>query len=201
MTETYDREFTSSGSPAAPPRRTAGFTLLEMIVAIALMAILVGSVGFLMLRTQNLSSELMTQLRVNDTCVRIMSRMRRELQGVEPTTVLPLILDDSPTVQFQTVTGYDAGVVEMGPVITIGFQLAAGEADNGTDDNGDGRADEGGIVYVVAGQPPIVLSEDILGLRFNQTANGLSFTADVGVLNRDGLLVTETITQSVAFRN
>ena len=201
MTEIHDREFASSGSPAAPERRTTGFTLVEMLVAVTLMTILVGAVGFLILRTESLSNELMTQLRVNDTCVRIMSRMRREMQAVEPTTVLPIILDDSTNIQFQTVTGFDLGVVQTGPVITIGFRLVPGELPNNADDNDDGRVDEGEIFFILAGEPEVVLSRDILGLRFNQTANGVSFAADVGVVNRDGRLVTETITQIVAFRN
>ena len=119
----------------------------------------------------------------------------------ERTSVLPLVLNDSEIVQFQRVTAFVDGVVVLGPVITIEFQLVAGETANGVDDNGDGRIDEGQIVFTETGNPPRVLAVNVVGLRFNSTADGLSFSTDFQLIDRDGRSIARTFTQEIGFRN
>ena len=85
----------------------------------------------------------------------------------------------------------------------IEFELATGETDDGTDENGDGRIDEGFITITEAGGTPIVIAEEILGLRFNRSLVGVAidFDVDLAVLDRDGNLLQRTFSQTVSQRN
>lgn len=181
--------------------RERGFSLLELAIATVLLAVVTGAAGAVMMRSQLLFDTQVQQYVVDDSGLRVVNRLTQELRGAEPTSVLPLVLDDSEIVQFQRVTGFVDGAVVLGPVITVEFQLAAGETANGVDDNGDGRTDEGRIVFTEAGNPPRVLAVNVVGLRFNSTADGLSFSIDLQLIDRNGRSIARTFTQEVGFRN
>ena len=108
---------------------------------------------------------------------------------------------NSSQIQFQRVVGYKDKAPVLGPVMTLGFQLAPGEAANGKDDNKDGRIDEGFIVYTIAGGPPIAFAGNVMAVRFTSTPFGMSFSVDVAVVDRDGLVIQKTFSQQVSYRN
>ena len=185
----------------AGEERREGFTLLEVLIVAGLLTVTLGSAMNVWFHSQAAFTDSVRQNVVGDTGQRLLMRLGAELMEAEPTVLLPLAIVDSDFVQFQKVEGYDAGAKVLGPVITLGFQLEAGETANGVDDNGDGRADEGYVTYTEQGNPTIRIGGNVLGLRFNGMPNGITFSVDVGIVDRDGQLVQDTFTRIVAFRN
>lgn len=187
------------GRPADDPRR--GFTLLEVMIATGLVALALGSALNVWFHSQVAFTDNIRQNVIAETGHRVLSRIGAELMEAEPLTLLPLSVTDSDFVQFQKVEGYDAGSKVLGPVITLGFQLEAGERANGADDNGDGRIDEGYVTYTELGSPAIGIGGNVLRLRFDGLSNGIRITVNVGIVDRSGLLVEDTFTRVIAFRN
>ena len=141
------------------------------------------------------------QFELDDVGRRLMNRLSLDLRSANAESVVPVILDNSTTVSFQQVVGYDGNDVLLGPVISFTWWIAAGEEANGLDDNGNGLADEGDIVMTVDSSDPTILASNILDLRFNPTPSGIMFSVVCAARNRRGLVITEEFQQGVSFRN
>ena len=184
-------------------RRARGFSLLETLISTLVVTIVMGSVLTVIFRSQIFAAEEMQGYKVEQTGRRVAYRISEELKGAAQSSVSPIVMDDSNFVTFQRPVDFEAGTIRLGPAITISFELeqGEGEAPDGIDNNGDGRADEGVVVYSEAGDEPVTIGADIVGLRFNRLGNSISFELDVATLNRDGIVVQKTFAQAVAFRN
>ncbi len=182
-------------------REWSGFTLIELAIVIVVLAVVLGSVWGALLSAEVFSGNYARELVVNQTGGRILDRLE-EIQGAHPATVNPLVMVDSDWIVFQTVIRYEEGGTVLSDAITIAYRVETGEALNGVDDNGDGRIDEGVIEYT-AGNPPVTvqIARDVLGLRFNPTTKGVECAVDVGVVDREGNLLSRTFTEKVTFRN
>lgn len=175
--------------------------MIEVAVTAAFVVVILGSMVGVVFLSQINVTETMQEYAMAQSGHKAMGRMSELLRGADPASIQPVLLTNSNTLQYQTVTGYSAGVATLGPVTTLGFQPAAGETINGADDNGDGRVDEGFLTMTVANQPAVQIAGDVVGLRFNSTPAGLGFSVDIGRINRDGQLTTRTFTQEISFRN
>ena len=180
--------------------RDNGITLLEVAIAVALLTLVFGESIYLSLRVQDHLTDEVVRLTIDETADRVSRRVFRHLMQAYPSSVTPAVLDDDEVVQFQKVTGYSGGTVQLGPVNSIQFQLATGETDNGLDDNGDGRIDEGTVVHTVDGVSTIVAA-NLLGLAFTSSAGGISFSFDIGLLGEDGSVVQRSFSRQVRLRN
>ena len=140
------------------------------------------------------------RLTVDDTCNRVVNRVTKQLRQAYPSSISPTVLDDSPTLTFRRVTDYSGETVQLGPEHGFEFQPAPGESDNGLDDNGDGRIDEGVLVYTEDGTS-IVIAENVLGLGFTSAVDGISFSFGVGLVDRDGNVIQNAWTRQLSFRN
>ena len=180
--------------------RNHGFTLLEVVIVAALVVLIFGETIYMSLRIENHLGDEVTRLTIDETAKRVARRVATELMQAYPSSVTPSVLDGDELVQFQKVIGYSGGV-ELGPVNSIQFQLATGELDNGQDDNGDGRIDEGILVHTVAGNPAITVAANLLGLGFTSSTGGISFAFDIGLVGDDRAVVQRSYTRQVGFRN
>ena len=61
--------------------------------------------------------------------------------------------------------------------------------------------DEGYLTYTEGGNPPIKISGKVLALSFEPLVGGIKFSVDVGVVNRDGVIVQRTFSEQIAYRN
>ena len=168
---------------------------------IVVLAVVLGSIWSTLLNSEVFSGSYARELVVNQTGGRILDRLE-EIQAADPATVNPLVMADSDWIVFQKVVRYDEGGPVLSDAITIAYRVETGEALNGVDDNGDGRIDEGVIDYT-SGDPPVTvrIARDVLGLRFNPAINGVEYSVDVGVPDREGNLLSRTFTEKVTFRN
>ncbi len=181
--------------------RQDGFTLVEAAVTLVLLTMVVGGSMTILFQSQLTFADQMQQSTLWQTSHRIHTRLVNELFSADLSSVTPALLDDSLTISFQRVEGYAAGVPLYGLTVTIDFELAPGEIANGSDDNLDGRVDEGVVRYTEGANPPVVIASDVLGLRFNSTVNGVSYACDIGFVDREGLLHTDTVSGRVTLRN
>jgi hypothetical protein len=131
---------------------------------------------------------------------RLCDRISEELRSVDPTTLMPFTISNSPYLTYQKVTGYQAGAPTVGPVTTLRLDLAPGETANGVDDNGDGRIDEGFLTLTEGGNPKVRLLGNLLRLGFDATQGGLGFSAEVGLSDRAGYVRKKTFNQKITFR-
>ena len=181
--------------------RKRGYTLLEIVMGMALAFLVMQGVFNVMFHWENLFTEQVRQFTVDQTAEKILQRLANEIRAAEPTTITPTVLSNSSSIRFQRVTGFAGGSVQLGVPVTFGFSLAAGETANGQDENGNGLADDGFITMQEGTAAPIQLAANVLGLRFTSTATGLTMSADVGMVGVKKNVSVKTFTKNVSFRN
>lgn len=181
--------------------RCQGFTLLEVVVATALISLMLGGVSSAIFLAQvSLAAEINEYL-FEQSGRRIASRLSEEFMAASEASILPLVSTDGDFVQYRQVTGYASGAVQLGPLKTIELQLYPGEEANGLDDNGDGRIDESFLTITEGTGTPVRISGDVIGLRITYITGGITFAVDLGRVDRDGVLTQVTVSQRVSFRN
>lgn len=179
-----------------------GFTLLEMVIVMAIMSVLLGAVGSVMTSTDLFSGDYTRNLVQNQTGWRMLDRISEEIQMADPTSVTPAVMVNSNWITFRTVLGYSSGAPVLSDPITFAYTIATGETFNQADDNGDGRADEG-VVNYTSDDPAVTIeiAGNVTDLRFNPITNGIEFSIDVALVAEAGDEMLKTFTQKVTFRN
>jgi hypothetical protein len=125
-------------------------------------------------------SSIMTE--VHTQARRIMDGAANEIQGAGLSTIYPIPPETGTgtnTISFQIASGYSGSSIQWSDVITIAFEYAAGETDNGVDDNGNGLVDEGVVTRTVT---PAVGSPTKKTLGHWVVEDGLSFNLRLDVL-------------------
>jgi Tfp pilus assembly protein FimT len=189
------------GRAARHPGREGGLTIVELTVALAVLVLLFGGAMSVFFKAQIGFTEQVQQLALDQMGRKVMDRLAFEVRQAHPGTVLPATLVNSSSIQFRKVIGFADGAVELGPTLKFELLPAAGESLNGADDNDDGRVDEGVLTFAEGTNTRVAIAANLIGLRFNATATGISFSADVGTVDRYGNLQQKTYTQTISFRN
>ncbi len=179
-----------------------GSTLLEMVIVMAILSVLLGAVGSVITSTDLFSGDYTRNLVLNQTAWRMLDRLSNEIQMADPASVTPVVMVDSSWITFQTVVEYSGGAPVLSDPITFAYTIATGETFNQTDDNGDGRADEG-VVNYTSDDPAVTIeiAGNVTDLRFNPITNGIEFSIDVALVDEEGDEMIKTFTQKVTFRN
>jgi prepilin-type N-terminal cleavage/methylation domain-containing protein len=170
--------------------RRAGFTLLELVIATALLSLVLGAVGLVQMRARDGAKAGMGRELVETHCRRTLDRVAEELQGVGHSLLFP-----DPSTQLGTssityqhpVSVSPTGVVTWDAPSSLILQLEAGETDNGLDDDGDGLIDERRLVLTRNGVST-VLCTGLTELGEGEVANGLDDNGN-GVVDEAGFNV------------
>jgi prepilin-type N-terminal cleavage/methylation domain-containing protein len=186
---------------AAAQTAPAGVTLIELVVVVAVLLLVLGGALTVVFNSQISFALQMEEAVIEQNGRQVSERLTREIQEAFPASVLPIIMANSSFVSFQKVVGFENGIVQLGPLITLGFEPETGEQVNGRDDNRDGRVDEGYVTFTEFGRPAIRLVGDVLSLRFNPATNGISYAVEIGRVDREGQVTRRTYQQGAAFRN
>jgi prepilin-type N-terminal cleavage/methylation domain-containing protein len=176
-------------------RARRGFTLLELVIATALLSLVLGAVGLVQMRAADASRAGMAREQIETQCRRALNRVADELQGVGHNMLFP---DPSSNLGATSLTYQhpiavsNTGIVTWDSPSTIALQLEPGETDNGLDDNGDGLVDERRLVLTRnAGSPnavTTVLCSGVPEMGEGETANGLDDNGN-GVVDEAGFNV------------
>jgi type II secretory pathway pseudopilin PulG len=121
-------------------RKTAGFTLLELVIAVLLFFILGSLIIWVSLTGQNLAREEALIFDSRSTLHRLSQLIARDLRESSREKITLY----GNGVQYSLIEGVStSGQVQWSGPITIYYSgLAIGETANGSDDNGDGLVDE-----------------------------------------------------------
>lgn len=176
-----------------------GFTLVELVVTFSVLIAVTGGVTASFLSSQRAFADLARDTRIRDSGIKAMQRLSEIIPNADRTSVIPTIMDDATVIAFRPVVGHDGTNYTLGPINVVGHVGIPGEIINGADDNGDGRIDEGYLVWIQTGSPLVRVCSDIVGVRFNNVANGISFEIDVAVGSPSGV-EQQTFTRQVTFR-
>jgi len=173
-------------------RRRSGFTLLELVVATAILSLVLGAMGIVQMRARDASRLGMAREQVEVLCRRTLDRVAAELQGVGHSLLFP---DPSSNLGTGTLTYQHPIAVSTGGVVTwdtpsrLALEIDPAEIDNGVDDDSDGLIDErrlvltknlGGINAVAT-----TICSGIPELGEGEAANGLDDNGN-GIVDESG---------------
>ncbi len=156
----------------------AGFSLVELLVSVALLGVVFASAGMVSSTSQGLyrqstqSSSLETRARqAVDRVVDELSTMVRTLSFPDPAS--PAWTE---TLDFQQALGVVGGALTWGPLERLVLELEDNEAADGNDNDGDGLVDECRLVLVrnvgAATEVRSVVCRDVRRYAEREVANG-----------------------------
>jgi hypothetical protein len=174
--------------------RTAGFSLVELVIVAALMGVVLGAPLMIFRSAERMRSSVTTSVElramVRQTMDRIAGRLEGSSVGVIPQSALGAGLW-SPVVDFQVARGWNGAAVDWGPPERIALQPSPEDPDDGLDNDTDGLIDERIVVWSTdvgaAAQRDLVIRRDVPERLAGETAgNGIDENGN-GLLNEAGL--------------
>jgi prepilin-type N-terminal cleavage/methylation domain-containing protein len=179
----------------------SGFTLLELVISVALIAMVLGSSLAMTLRGRDAYVSTALQAVADGKARQALQRMAKELENADADNLLadPGIVGGS-AIEFTPVVDVVGGVPILGNPIRIQRNPSATDPDDGVDNDGNGIVDEGVIVLIrdigTADQTTAVLCSGVRELLEGEVAdgdddNGNGLVDESGLsLRRAGQLVT-----------
>ncbi len=209
-------------------KHLSGFTLIELMIGTTVVAGLFYAIATTSLSASNTYDETMRRARLVTKAHKVLDRISDEFVEAELTTITPALPGVGASTITYRVPGSLAGsVITWSGNRTIAFQTDAGEFDDGIDNNGDGRIDEGVVLFTIdaglATQKQVTLCHDVRsllggelsnlgddngnlmvderGLVFELTANVLTIRLTLEDIDEDGNTLSKTVQTSVRIRN
>jgi hypothetical protein len=177
-------------------RRSAGFSVIELVLAIAMLAGLIGIVSSFQGRTRDQSQAWLAREKTESSARRALDRIAGELTGVGLTMLDP---DPIGNLGASTLTYCRpesvsvAGVIVWANPSSLTLELEPGEVDDGDDDDGDGLIDERRLVLTrdvgTAQQTSVVLCTSIGELLEGEVADGVLDDNGNGLVDEEGFNV------------
>lgn len=173
-------------------RGAAGFSLVELLIAMVTMSVMLGAVALATLRGSDAYNTGRAAADLEARAQRAIALVVEDLRwagrtGLNPEPLAPF---GSAQLDYQSNVGFQGGAVQWGPPTRLGFEYAPGEVDDGLDNNGNGVADEGSIVLRVnpgaADEQRIVRVNWVRELLEGEVANGLDDNGN-GLIDEAGL--------------
>ena len=159
-------------------RRTGGFTLLELLIAVGVLGLVLSAVGLVQLRGNDASASMQARDNTETRARRTLDRVAEELTGVGKTLMFPdpNTNQGAGAITYQRSAGVNnLGVEQWGPTSRLELQMDPNEIDNGLDDDSDGLVDERQLLltrnFAGGGSQVVVLCTGIPELAPGETAN------------------------------
>jgi len=158
-------------------RRSAGFTLLEMTIALAVLALVMWMAGVVASSSRSAYGSSSLQQQAETKARRAIDRLVGELAAAgEATMIVPGVPGPEDGIEFQQASGVVAGAVVWSTPVRLVSELAPNETHDGLDEDGDGAVDERRLVVVRnAGLPSerrIVICNGVASLLEGETEDG-----------------------------
>jgi hypothetical protein len=177
--------------------RRGGFTVLELLFTVVLMPTFLISATLVLSSSRKAFSAAQESAALQAKVDRAASRVAREMLGTSIGVIVPDPDGDlgSPTLTFRNPVGLNGDVIDWGDQISLGFEYAAGEADDGLDNNGNGLVDEGELVLTRdpggADEQRVVLCRNVSEFGEGETLNGADDNGNL-VVDEAGFNVQRT---------
>jgi type II secretory pathway pseudopilin PulG len=172
----------------------SGFSLIELVVAVCLLVLLLGSVG-LVSRTSDQAfrsgaASSAVELHASAALTAVMRELEiadRDSLTPEPTTGL-----GTSVLRYAQAIDFDGARLVLGNARVLQLEVEDGETIDGTDEDGDGLIDEGQIVLVVdaglATERRRILGRAVSALLEGELANGIDDNGN-GLIDEPGFVL------------
>lgn len=124
--------------------RQAGFTVLELMIAVTILAVVTGGAVLALSASQRSFNQMVANGVVNTDINRATNRIAQLAVGARETTLITSPEQDG--VSFQRAAGWVDGNATWTGDVDIALEYEPNEFDNGVDDDGDGFIDECQVV-------------------------------------------------------
>lgn len=179
------------------PNERAGFTYLEVMIAVTVLGVVLMSTGALSAAGYDVHRVVRENVDLENDVSRAANRMAAELMATSTTVMFPDAADEfgSEVVNFRQPIGLAGGVVQWGPLMQLTWEYDPNELDDGADNDGDGLVDEGQVVLVrnvgEATEQRTVLCRGVAELADGEQLDGLDNNGN-GVVDEGGFNVRRT---------
>jgi hypothetical protein len=177
-----------------------------VLIAAAILSILLGSIGMIVLRGNGVFQESLTSNDLGAQARRIVDRILLELMDADRSSLAltPPAPFGASSIDYARGEGVVGGVLTVGPTRRIRFRMIDTELDDGIDNNHNGLVDEGRIELLpdVAGAPTeaIGLGDYVREYLEGETPDGVDNNSN-GVADEHGLCISyDSVTQTVTVR-
>jgi len=131
----------------------AGFTLVEMMLGLVVLAMMAGAALIVSTSTEEASSAGMTGVDLDMRSGRALHSVTETFRNVQLSSLNPAVVlapFSTSTVTMQRVTGYDeaSSAPQLSAPDRLMLETATGEVDDGADNDGDGLVDEKRVVFI-----------------------------------------------------
>ena len=187
-------------------RRRAGASLIELLIATAILAILLGSIGMIVVRGNGVFQQSLTSNDLEAQARRIVDRILLELMDADRSSLVltPPAPFGASTIDYARGEGVVGGVLAVSAARRIRWRMLDTEANDGVDNNNNGLIDEGRVELLPdsLGAPTEVISLGSYVREYLEGENpdGADNNAN-GVVDERGLCMTyNPTTQTVTVR-
>lgn len=176
-------------------RGRAGFTLIELTLTTALLAVVLGSALLLTLSSHDLYTESTARAEVQEKAQRALSRLVAELSFADRDTFLPDAVGIAGTddLRFNTIESVAGGAAVLGVPLRLWREADPADPDDGVDNDGDGVIDEGRLVLLRDEGGPVqvrtILVSHVSELFEGETPGNLIDDNGNGVIDETGFFV------------
>lgn len=211
------------------PRRS-GFTLLELTISVAIFGLMMGSMAMVHNVGRNAFDSTSLHAELDARVKTAVDRVAMELCSAAQDRIFPDLtgfVTDTSTLGLQQVVDIQGGAAVFGNMMVLTLGNAAGETQDGVDNNGNGLIDEGRLVMIRnQGEPDqiqVTLCENVrrylegevigggdengngltdeMGFNIQRVGDVLTIRLSVEELSAGGEIVTRTTETSVRLRN
>ncbi len=190
----------------------AGLGLLEVLVATAVLSVLVGIVYLLLQRSSDTYVNESVHLSLDGRARELLSEISRDLREAGPATLktgdppVPVVAGQPVAdLRFGMISGFDQVRREAQFARPARYRWipAPGESLNGSDDNGDGRIDEGVVEKTDPFGKTTRVCSDVKagGLKFVYTPHKVGVTLELEQRDLKGTRIRRQATITVDLRN
>jgi len=161
-------------------RARAGFSLIEIVVAIAVLGVVMSSLSSVFDSTRDTYQQGATVSQAQTAARRGIGRIAGELENGGIGTLLPSPIGVANSdMVFQVARGVDplTGSIQFEPGSRLRWAVEPSELNNGLDDDGDGLVDEGRVLltrnFLQADELTVVVARGVSELLEGELPNGI----------------------------
>ena len=180
-------------------RQASGFSVIELVLAVAMLAALIGAVSSFQGRSRDQSQAWLAREKTESSARRALDRIAGELTGVGLTMLDPDPIGNlgASTLTYSRPESVSiAGVIVWANPSILTLELEPGEVDDGDDDDGDGLVDERRLVLTrdvgTPQQTSVVICTAIGELLQDEVADGVLDDNGNGLVDEEGFNVQRT---------
>ena len=180
-----------------PNRKTSGFTMLEVMIASAILVIMASAIFSLLAGSSQFYSTSVSLEHIQEQSRRVVDEIAEELRMADQATLAITTVSGSHQIVFRRITGVTGGVPQWSTNITWNYQTSAVDA------NGNRIVDEGRVVRTFNGRA-ITKCHNVEqggGLSFTRTGDVILIRLTLIGTDAKGKLIRTFSETSVSVRN